>query len=75
MSKDYDYIKDLEKYSDIWKMEFGVLDSWIVTDKWSIGRLSIRSAYATKMCGRGGEEIVTPVRRSSRFRSITTSLV
>ncbi|KEH39661.1 hypothetical protein MTR_2g105310 [Medicago truncatula] len=32
MSRDYDYIKDLKNDLDIWKIEFGVLDSWIVTD-------------------------------------------
>ena len=32
MSSDYDYIKDLKNDLDIWKIGFGVLDSWIVTD-------------------------------------------
>jgi len=31
MSRDYDYIMDLENGLDIWKIGFGVLDSWIVT--------------------------------------------
>ena len=31
MSRDYDYIKDLKSDLDIWKIVFGVLDSWIVT--------------------------------------------
>jgi len=31
MSRDYDYIKDLKNDLDIWKIIFGVLDSWIVT--------------------------------------------
>ncbi|KEH36178.1 hypothetical protein MTR_3g112110 [Medicago truncatula] len=31
MSRDYDYIKDLKNDLDIWKIGFGVLDSWIVT--------------------------------------------
>jgi len=31
MSRDYDYIKDLKKDLDIWKIGFGVLDFWIVT--------------------------------------------
>jgi len=30
MSRDYDYIKDLKKDLDIWKIGFRVLDSWIV---------------------------------------------
>jgi len=31
MSRDYDYINDLKSDLDIWKIVFGVLDSWIVT--------------------------------------------
>jgi len=31
MSRDYYYIKDLNNDLDIWKIRFGVLDSWIVT--------------------------------------------
>jgi len=31
MSRDYDHIKDLKSDLDIWKIGFGVLDSWIVT--------------------------------------------
>jgi len=31
ISRDYDYIKDLKMDLDIWKIEFRVLDSWIVT--------------------------------------------
>ena len=31
MSRDYDYIKDLKNDLDIWKIGFGLLDSWIVT--------------------------------------------
>jgi len=30
MSRDYDYIKDLKKNLDIWKIGFRVIDSWIV---------------------------------------------
>ncbi|KEH37320.1 hypothetical protein MTR_2g437520 [Medicago truncatula] len=30
MSSDYDYINDLKNDLDIWKIGFGVLDSWIV---------------------------------------------
>jgi len=30
MSRYYDYSKDLKKDLDIWKIGFGVLDSWIV---------------------------------------------
>jgi len=30
MPMHYDYIKDLKKDLDIWKIGFGVLDSWIV---------------------------------------------
>jgi len=29
MSVDYDYIKDVKNDLDIWKIGFGVLDSWI----------------------------------------------
>jgi len=32
MSRDYDYIKYIKNDLDIWKIGFGVLDSWIVTD-------------------------------------------
>ena len=31
MSRDYDYIKDLKNDLDIWKIGFGVLDSWIMS--------------------------------------------
>ena len=31
MSRDYDYIKDVKNDLEIWKIGFGVLDSWIVT--------------------------------------------
>jgi len=31
MSRDYDYLKDLENDLDIWKIGFRVLDSRIVT--------------------------------------------
>jgi len=31
MSRDYDNINDLKNDLDNWKIEFGVLDSWIVT--------------------------------------------
>jgi len=30
-SRGYDYIKDLKNDLNIWKIGFGVLDSWIVT--------------------------------------------
>ena len=30
MARDYDYIKDLKNNLDIWKIGFGVLDSWIL---------------------------------------------
>ena len=31
MARDYDYIKDLKNDLGIWKIGFGVPDSWIVT--------------------------------------------
>jgi len=39
MSKDYDYIKDLKNDLDIWKIRFGVLDSWIWSSLFVIQRL------------------------------------
>ena len=46
MSRDYDYIKDLKNDLDIWKIGFGVLDSWIVTGSNENQHMKLNFCYA-----------------------------
>jgi hypothetical protein len=44
MSRPFDFIKDLNKEREIWKIAVRVIDCWIVT--WSNGQPHIEGRYA-----------------------------